>query len=47
MFDGWGARAERAGRGKEPPPKADARTMAQSQCLSNSGGFKTVDDHPA
>jgi hypothetical protein len=30
-----------------PPPKADAGTTAQSQCLSDSGGFKNVDDHPA
>ena len=30
-----------------PPPKADAGSTAQSQCLSDSGGFKNVDDHAA
>jgi hypothetical protein len=28
-------------------PKADAGTTAQSQCLTDSGGFKMVDDHAA
>jgi hypothetical protein len=30
-----------------PPPKAEAGTSAQSQCLSDGGGFKNVDDHAA
>jgi hypothetical protein len=32
---------------QDVPPKADPGTTAQSQCLSDSGGFKTVDDHAA
>ena len=30
--------------GQEPPPKADAGTTSQLNCISDSGGFKRVGD---
>lgn len=40
------ALAQNAPAAAQEPPKADAGTTAQSNCISDSGGFKQINDTP-